>query len=54
MPSKRFLMVPVLSSAARMPLPGATMASATCSNVIVFDIAKSPAEKLRLRILALA
>src|SRR6267378_6460627 len=29
MASKRFLMVPVDSSAARMPLPGTTMASAT-------------------------
>src|SRR5690349_17876718 len=29
MASKRFLMVPVDSSAARMPLPGAVMASAT-------------------------
>src|SRR3979409_2095154 len=30
--SKRFLIVPLLSSAARMPLPGATSASATSSN----------------------
>src|ERR1700704_5031602 len=46
MESKRFLMVLVLSSAARMPLPGATMACATCSSVIVFVMGSSPLQYL--------
>src|SRR3954451_5057461 len=33
--SKRFLIVPSLSSAARMPLPGATRARAICSSSVM-------------------
>src|SRR5262245_21699202 len=43
MESNRFLMVPVDSSAARMPLPGAAMARATCSSVIAAVMLVSPA-----------
>jgi hypothetical protein len=54
MESKRFLIVPVLSSAARMPLPGATMACATSSSVIVFVMALSPLQYLPMPCCALA
>ena len=37
MESKRFLIVPELSSAARMPLPGATSASAIFESSSVMD-----------------
>ncbi len=39
--SKRFLIVPVLSSAARIPFPFVTIACAICSNACLF-IAISP------------
>ena len=36
MPAKRLVMVPVLSSAARIPLPLATMARAVCISSVAF------------------
>src|ERR1039457_5455800 len=52
MESKRFLMVPVDSSAARMPRPGATMASATLFNserfiAALLDVPRSQSGGLR-------
>ena len=41
MASKRFLMVPEVSSAARMPRPGATMACATLFNSVRFMLSSN-------------